>query len=209
MHVFNQSFWRASPSQTLVNHHLWRHCISARLILLDSQAGETTLHMEPSGCCLSNNDKRLPNSSHETANWLNQTTSSYHVFIVHPTLLPGSYCFTRRQPPATWQATPHPWVPEESLHAPHFVEFSPGNGTLMAVGCWRLHTSQGLVKSLCLFCKGGRLRFCCYMLCKYTLVYMYILYVYIYIYTSNLNHQLTFGWHSIYTVPSICPEDIG
>ena len=33
---------RLPPIQTFVNHHLWRHCISARLILLDLQTGETT-----------------------------------------------------------------------------------------------------------------------------------------------------------------------
>ena len=106
-------------------------------------------------------------------------------------------------PTTTWQATPHP-VPEESLHARHFVEFSPANGTLMAVGLLKVAWARAWWNPLAFFCKGWRLRFCCYMVCKYTLVYIYI----IYLYTSNLNHQLTVGWHSIYTVPSICPEDM-
>ena len=189
------------PIQTFVNHHLWRHCISVfqpDSFFLICKQEKRPKRKQPSGCCLSfkNDPRRLPNCSKVKLPTDCPTTSSYHMILL---FIPQFSWILLVQPPRLsrqqlsfrkkcWlhPVTGPPVAPptrcpfSESLHARHFVEFSPGKWQSFNVDGpssqkfpgWLSGDEGWLSQAYEISCeKDGK---CCRFLvivCKYTLVY--------------------------------------
>ena len=148
------------------------------------------------------------------ANWLNQTTSSYHIFIVFHCSSHTSTWILIASLGANWPTkmvalptTSHVVVATTTPLSPWGV---PTCSTFRRILTWQRYVDGcGLLK-VAYKPRLGEIPwpFLQRMKVTFLLLYGVSIYTSIYIYTSNLNHQLTVGWHSIYTVLSICPEDM-